>query len=463
MFAVPNPGLSGLNYPRPESLILVAEGAPDRVIGDRELADLMNGAFDKLGRRSNVLLVPPDDTRPDAHARFLVERSFAYYADSITAVMPALGTHTEMKPERIRKFFGPHVPAGLFLPHKWETEIERAGTIPADTVARVTGGLYNREYPIHLNRRLLDGTHDLILATSHIIPHEVMGFAGKSKQLIIGLGGKDTIDPVHEIAALYGIDRTLGVMNTPSRQLIRMADEIFLADKNVVYVMLVRSPAGESETPDSHGMVTRGVFIGNGDELFKQAVKLSREVNITVVESPLERAVVYLPPENYHSFWLGMKGSYRMRLAMDAGGELFIVCPGVTDFGERASQTEVIKKYGYCGMSKLLELRDTDPFLQQNTGTWAHLTHGSPPELAPGQPKFKQYVCPGTENGLSADDVRAVNFEWHHPDAVMARFGLSPESKVGFYGTGENRVYFAGNPAKGLWLSKEAFAALDLI
>ncbi len=84
----------------------------------------------------------------------------------------------------------------------------------------------------------------------------------------------------HEISALYGIDRTLGVADTPSRRLINQAHQRFLTGTEIVFVMLVRSAAKPNEAlkADSHGMITGGVYIGNSDTLFEQATELSRRL-----------------------------------------------------------------------------------------------------------------------------------------------------------------------------------------
>lgn len=431
---------------------LLSVGTPTSIISNQALGEMLNQAYQKLRMTRDVLLVPPDGTRPDANAPFLLDHAVTYFRNENKIIIPALGTHQAMNTDDIRKFFGDGARTELFAAHNADTATFHAGTIDADTVSRLTGGVYRAVFPVHINN-LIDGKR-LVVAFSHIIPHEVMGMAGYTKHLLVGLGGSETIDRSHEVAALFGIDDTLGQVDTPSRRLLNYAQQEFLADKNIVYVMLVRSPAGPQESghADEHGMITRGVFVGNGDDLFRKAAALSSQVNISVVE-PLREAVVFLPSENYHSFWVAMKGCYRMRLAMTEGGTLHVVCPGVKKFGENPAQEDIIRRYGYQGWSALKALYDTTPELRKRSGIWAHLTHGSPPETSPGKPKFNLIVYPRIgKGGIDEGALTKAHLKFGDHEELMRRFSLSEATPVGFHGG----VYFGGNPAKGLWVSHEA-------
>ena len=59
--------------------------------------------------------------------------------------------------------------------------------------------------------------------------------------------------------------------------------------------------------------------------------------------------MVYLDPSEFKSTWLGNKAVYRTRMAIADGGELLILAPGVTKFGEDAQVDRLIRKYGYKG------------------------------------------------------------------------------------------------------------------
>ena len=50
------------------------------------------------------------------------------------------------------------------------------------------------------------------------------------------------------------------------------------------------------------------------------ACELSIKVNFTMVDAPLQKVVVHLDPEEFHSTWLGNKSIYRTRMAIANGG-----------------------------------------------------------------------------------------------------------------------------------------------
>lgn len=56
------------------------------------------------------------------------------------------------------------------------------------------------------------------------------------------------------------------------------------------------------------------------------------------------QAVVFLDRDDYKSTWLGNKSIYRMRMAIADGGELIVMAPGVTKFGEDPGIDALIRK-----------------------------------------------------------------------------------------------------------------------
>jgi hypothetical protein len=121
----------------------------------------------------------------------------------------------------------------------------------------------------------------------------------------------------------------------------------------------------------------RGLYVGDDAEVFERAAALSLQVNFEMVEQPLQKVVVYLDPSEFKSTWLGNKSVYRTRMAMDNGGELVVLAPGLREFGEDAEIDRLIRKYGYRGTPATLEAVQANDELQQNLGAAAHLIHGS--------------------------------------------------------------------------------------
>ena len=74
--------------------------------------------------------------------------------------------------------------------------------------------------------------------------------------------------------------------------------------------------------------VMRGLYVGDDAYTFETAAELSRSVNMTFLDEPLSKVVVYLDPREFKSTWLGNKAIYRTRMAMADDGELIIIAPG---------------------------------------------------------------------------------------------------------------------------------------
>ena len=80
------------------------------------LDDLREGlykALARLGKPQRVLVVPPDFTRFHSQAGILTRLIYDYYDERLTAVLPALGTHTPMTPQQIAEMYA-GVPPELF-------------------------------------------------------------------------------------------------------------------------------------------------------------------------------------------------------------------------------------------------------------------------------------------------------------------------------------------------------------
>lgn len=148
--------------------------------------------------------------------------------------------------------------------------------------------------------------------------------------------------------------------------------EHFLNKRPILFVLSVcTAPEGES--------IMHGLFIGEGRNCLTEAVKLAQEKNIDFVEHGIQKCVVYLDSSEFKSTWLGNKAVYRTRMAIADGGELIILAPGVTKFGEDAQVDKLIRKYGYRGRLHTLEQfnKPENQDLRDNMGAAAHLIHGS--------------------------------------------------------------------------------------
>ncbi len=156
----------------------------------------------------------------------------------MTDIMPALGTHSAMKPQQLDHMF-PGVPHDLFRPHRWRDDVVTLGTVPASYVSDVTDGLYNKPWKAQVNKLLRDGGHDLIFSLGQVVPHEVIGMANYNKNVFVGTGGQEGINESHFLSAVYGIEQTLGRANTPLRQILNHAQDEFCQALPLLYALTV--------------------------------------------------------------------------------------------------------------------------------------------------------------------------------------------------------------------------------
>ncbi len=392
----------------------------------RDLADQVAAT----GAR-RVLLVPPDQTRFHSRAGEIVAELYGLLAGRVDRldVMPALGTHQPLGPAESRLMFGDAIDPASLLQHHWRDDVTTIGELPAEEVDEVVGRGLGLGLQFTVNRALVDGSYDLVVSVGQVVPHEVAGFGGYTKHVSIGLGGGETIQRSHFFSAVYGIEETLGRVDAPVRRLLDRGFDRFLEPRcRVLFVLTVVE--ARHDRP-----ILRGIFVGEGGTrsqggaAFRAAAALSAEVNIETLATPFRRCVAYLDPLEYRSTWLGNKAIYRTRLAMADGGELFIIAPGVTRFGEDPVVDALIRRHGYHGREAALQAMADDPELAANLAAVAHLIHGST------EGRFTVTYAPGPE--LSRADVEGAGFRYLALDEALERFPLDTVD--------------IPNPGLGLW------------
>jgi nickel-dependent lactate racemase len=396
-------------------------------------------ALDHLGRRKKVLAVPPDITRLHSHAGPLTRMAWEYYRAALTDVLPAIGTHRPMTDAEISRMY-PQMPPSLFRVHDWRKGIVTRGQVPADFIRQVSEGKVHYPWPAQVDRLIAEGGFDLILSIGQVVPHEVTGMANYNKNILVGTGGSEGINKSHYLGAVYGMERMMGRADTPVRRVLNYASDHFLKDLPIVYVLTVVD-GGQG------GPVVRGLFIGDGTECFERAAALSLKVNFTMLDAPLQKAVVYLDPAEYKSTWLGNKSIYRTRMAMADSGELIVLAPGLVEFGEDREIDRLIRKYGYVGTERVLSLVDQNEDLRANLSAAAHLIHGS------SEGRFRVTYCPG---GLSRQEIEAAGFAYGDLAQMMKKY--DPQKRTdGFHAIDGQEVFFISNPGLGLWAFRDRF------
>jgi len=417
--------------------MLCAVGGTDVELSAQELSALLAEGLGKLGERRNVLAVPPDITRLHSQAGVLTCAAREHLGDRLKAILPAIGTHASMTPAQIDHMY-PELSHDLFHVHNWRTDVETLGEVPAEFIYQQSEGKLNCAWPAQTNRLISQGGFDLILSIGQVVPHEVIGMANYNKNILIGAGGRQSIGLSHYLGAVYGMERIMGRAENPVRAVLNYASDRFLRELPIVYVQTVVGRKADG------GLAVRGLFIGDDEECFQRAAELSLQVNFELVAEPIQKAVVYLDPHEFHSTWLGNKAVYRTRMALADGAELIILAPAVREFGEDKCIDGLIRKYGYRGTPATLAAVEANADLAAELSAAAHLIHGS------SEGRFKITWCPGR---LRRDEIEGVGFTYGNY-AEMSEHYNPDKLSHGYNRLDGEELFFVSNPGLGLWAHK---------
>ena len=211
------------------------------------------------------------------------------------------------------------------------------------------------------------------------------------------------------------MERMMGRADTPLRRILNYAQERFCRHLPVVFVLTVIGPRDEGS------LAVRGLFIGDDADCFQQAAALSVQVNFTMLDEPLEKVVVYLDPEEFHSTWLGNKAIYRTRMAIADGGEL-VSWPWRGDLRRRPanrppdSQIRIPDDAGDHAVCR------ADRRSAANLSAAAHLIHGS------SEGRFTITYCPGK---LSREEIESVGYRYADLTPMLRRYDPQPFATAG--------------------------------
>jgi nickel-dependent lactate racemase len=455
-------------------------------ISGERLRELMRQTVAEARRRicarpKRVLLLPPDITRMHSGSGRLTEMLYQELAgEADVHIIPTLGQHVPHTPEQNRTMFGT-VPNDRIHVHDWRGGCVEVGEIPAEVVREKTGGVADWPIPIFVNRMLMEESWDLIINIGHVVPHEVLGFANHNKNYFIGLGGKKTICASHMAAACCGIENNLGRLITPLRACFNWAEERFLGRLPDVYVQVVlanKATNGSAndefrmtnDEQDNSSFVIRysslrhtGLYVGDDMETYLAAARQSGDQNITVFDEPVKKIVCVMQADEFHSTWVANKAVYRTRMAIADRGELVIIAPGLVRFGEQPEVDALIRKYGYCGTTRVMhtyregEAPAEPPITSGSAGASpslfhdlahaaAHLIHGST------EGRFRVTYAPG---GLTRAEIEGVGYGYMELDSAVARY-RPDDCRPGWNKSADGEpFYFIPTPSAGLWATRD--------
>lgn len=411
-------------------------GIKNREIDNAVLKSLENRDLKK------VLLVPPDFTRFHSYAGYITNTYYHALTDMgcHVDILPALGSHVPMTKADCEIMFG-DIPFDMFITHNWRKDVVKIGEVLEDYLHEITEGLWSDGIDVEINKLAIDESYDLIVSVGQVVPHEVVGMANHSKNLFVGIGGYDMINKSHMVGAIYGMERMMGKDFTPVRKIFDYALENFLSKCPILFVLTVT-------TAPEDNVLVHGLFIGDNRRALEEAVVLAQKKNIDFVPRGIKKCVVYLDPKEFKSTWLGNKAIYRTRMAIEDGGDLIILAPGVHRFGEDDIIDGLIRKYGYCGRLNILDLFKKNTDLQANMGAAAHLIHGS------SNDRFN--ITYAVKN-ITKQEIENVGFKSADYQETIKRY--DPDKLHYGYNTLEDgeEIYYIPNPALGLWIDESKF------
>ncbi|HEY4696025.1 MAG TPA: lactate racemase domain-containing protein [Candidatus Hydromicrobium sp.] len=409
------------------------------IITDKEIYNVLDSALKSGKFIRKALILPPDITRINSYAGLITRMLVKILSKAEIDIMPAIGTHAPMTDDEIERMYE-RIPKDKFVVHKWRKDVIKIGEIPRDFVREVSSNSMDENIDVEVNKRIMDRSYDIIISVGQIVPHEVVGMANYNKNIFAGCGGSNMISASHYMSALYGINRIMGRTDTPVRKIFNYAEEKFLSDIPILYILTVT-------TQQEKGVRLECLAAGKGTEIFKEAAQISAEKNITLLPELLKKVIVYLDPLEFKSTWLGNKAIYRTRMAIADGGELLIIAPGVRECSEDASNDRLIRKYGYRNSNEIIEIVSKDKEIRDNLSVAAHCIHSAVNNC------FKITYSPGY---MTKQEIESLNYSYMSLDEALKRYDVN-NLKDGFNMVDGEKIFFIRNPALGLWVYEKNF------
>ena len=395
----------------------------------------------KEKKLNRLLIIPPDHTRLFSRAGNITEYLYFKLNQFLKIdIMPALGTHKPMTETELKMMFGKKIPIEAFLIHNWRKDIIKIGSISTKEIKNISNEKFSSELSFYVNKKIFSNQYDLILSIGQVVPHEVIGMANYTKNILIGIGGGDTIQKSHFMSAVIGIEKIVGVIDNPVRYCIDEGFNRFLKPKiNVEFILTVLKK-------ETNKVDLKGIFWGSNKNVFQEASLLSQKNNIEYLDKPITKAIAFLDPREFHSTWLGNKAIYRLRKAMERKGTLIILAPGLTCFGEDEEIDKLIRQYGYKGTDYILkQINNPTGLIKSNLSAAAHLIHGST------EGRFEVIYCTSKKNKqIDKKTIEKINFKHAYYEDMIKKYPIEKYSD-GWNQMQNEEIYYVSNPALGLW------------
>jgi nickel-dependent lactate racemase len=353
-----------------------------------------------------VLLIVPDHTRsaPVGQLFKAIHEQIAANSSQL-GVMIALGTHPPMSEQAICERLeislderGTKFSKVEFLNHEWDNSeaLLEIGTISGADIAELSGGEFEMELPVKINRRLFD--YDQVIIVGPVFPHEVAGFSGGNKYLFPGVSGPELLNFFHWLGAVISNPKIIGHKWTPVRKVIDLAASMVDIDKRC-FAMVVQ--------PDKS---LAGLFFGTPESAWDAASDLSAREHITYMERPFHTIVSCAPPM-YDDLWVGGKCMYKLEPVLADGGELIIYAPHIRAISH--THGELLAEIGYHTSAYLLH--HWEKYKNYPWGLLAHSAHvkgiGTVEDNGAEHPRARVTLA----TGLPEETCRQINLGYADP------------------------------------------------
>jgi nickel-dependent lactate racemase len=372
----------------------------------KALAEGLERSF--TGQR--VLVLIPDHTRT-IPLPFLFQEMVALLHDTRQLdFLVALGTHPPLTEAQLCQLVGisseerqttyRHV---AILNHTWDSPgtLTQIGTLPQDQIKQLAGDHWHPtlggDVAVNINGAILDYDHILILGPT--FPHEVVGYSGGAKYFFPGISGPDMINKTHWLGALAGVRGTIGIKETPVRDMIHAAAEFVPTPTTLIALVVV-----------DKGLA--GMFIGDYLSAWSAAADLSSKRHIIWVDKPFQ-SVLSQAPEMYDELWTAGKAMYKLEPALAEGGELIIYAPHLDVVSH--VHGKYIYEIGYHVLPYFL--KQWQKFKHVPLGVLAHSTHvrgDGRYEKGIEYPRAKVSLA----THLSAEDCAQLSLGYVNPEQI---------------------------------------------
>lgn len=372
---------------------------------EAEITRLCNDAVDRHGLAAPRLLVLIPDLTRSCPLDLLFPILYARLAPRVRTLdfLVALGTHPPLSPDQMlarvgidRATHAQRYAKARFFNHQWDNpaELTCVGRIDRAETRALSGGLFELDIDVTVNRRVLD--YDQLLIIGPVFPHEVVGFSGGNKYLFPGISGPELLHFFHWLGAVITNPRIIGCKDTPVRRILDRAASLLPLPRKACCMVV-----------QDGGLA--GLYFGSPEQAWSEAADLSAHLHI--IRTPRAyHTVLSCAPVMYDDLWVGAKCMYKLEPALADGADIIIYAPHIREVS--ATHGSLIRQVGYHTRDYFL--RQWGRFKDIPWGILAHSTHvkgiGSYLDGVE-QPRVNVILA----TGIPEHECRAVNLAYRDP------------------------------------------------